>query len=81
MKTNIVSVYAVELARKNGTLERLKSRLVEELIGRHYTVGQQIATLRQREEKPAEYAAFCAYAEDCKTRVRAFLENPAAVTL
>ncbi|MBQ9784390.1 MAG: hypothetical protein IJW29_02710 [Clostridia bacterium] len=76
MNNQTVSMHEIELAKKNGTLERIRSKLVEDLIGRHYTIGQQIAVLRQKEEKPAEYAAFCAYAEACKARVRAYLDDP-----
>lgn len=81
MKTINVNTHEIELARKNGTQERFKSRLVEELISQRYTLGQQIALLRQQGEKPVEYAAFCAYAEECKARVRAFLDDPTRKTL
>lgn len=76
------SADAVALAKRNGTVERIKSRLVEELIGRRYTVGEQISLLRQRDEKPTEYEAFYAFAEECKARVRAYLDDcTASVTV
>ena len=81
MKFSTVSMHEIELAKKNGTAERLRSRLVEELIGQRYTVGQQIALLRQQVQKPDEYARFCAFAEDCKARVRALLGDPASEAL
>lgn len=35
-----------------------------------YTVSQEFAVLRQKEEKPDEYAAYYAYCEACKTLVK-----------
>lgn len=39
-------------------------------IRKRYTVSQEFAVLRQREEKPEEYAEYYAYCEECKVRVR-----------
>ena len=75
MNAQNVTAHQIELSRKNGTLEHLQSRLVEEMIAERYTIGQQIAILRQKAEKPDEYEAFFAFAEDCKSRVRAMLEE------
>ena len=35
-----------------------------------YTASQEFAILRQRDEKPEEYAAYYAYCEECKEFVR-----------
>ena len=40
-------------------------------IRKHYTASQEFALLRQREEKPDEYAAYYAYCEECKAFVKA----------
>ena len=65
-----MNVYEIELAKKNGTLERIKNRMIDEKIRARYPYSAQIAILRQRDEKPAEYAAFYEYAEQCKREVR-----------
>ena len=66
----------IELAKKNGTLGKIKSRLVDEKIREKYSISEQIALLRQRDEKPDEYTAFYEYAEACKAEVQAYLDNP-----
>lgn len=68
--------YEIELAKKNGTIDRIKSKLVDEKIGKKYAISEQISLLRQRDEKPEEFAAFYEYAEQCKAEVKAYLENP-----
>lgn len=45
--------------------------LVDEEIRKRYTVSQEFAILRQRDEKPTEYAAYYAYCEECKAFVKA----------
>jgi hypothetical protein len=75
MKAYAPTAHEIELSRKNGTLEQMKSRLVESMIATRYTVGQQIAILRQKAEKPDEYEAFFSFAEECKARARAMLEE------
>ncbi len=68
--------YEIELAKKNGTIDRIKSILVDEKISERYSIGEQIALLRQRDEKSEEFAAFYAYAEACKAVVQAYIDNP-----
>ena len=67
------NVHEIELAKKNGTLERIKNRMIDEKIRERYPYSAQIAILRQKDEKPEEYAAFYEYAEACKREVRAEL--------
>lgn len=45
--------------------------LVEKYIRERYTVSQELALLRQKDTKPDEYAAYYAYAEECKERAKA----------
>lgn len=45
--------------------------LVNEEIRRRYSASQEFAILRQRDEKPDEYAAYFAYCEECKALVKA----------
>lgn len=47
--------------------------LVELLIRKKYTVGAELAILRQRDEKPEEFAEYNAYAEQCKVHAKAIL--------
>jgi len=43
---------------------------VTELIRERYSVSAELAVLRQRDTKPDEFAAYNAYAEECKARAR-----------
>lgn len=43
---------------------------VEELIRERYTVGQELALQRQREEKGEEFAEYYAYCEACKAQAK-----------
>lgn len=47
--------------------------MVERLIRKRYTVGAELAILRQRDEKPAEFAEYNAYAEECKSAAKKIL--------
>ena len=40
-------------------------------IRKRYTESQEFALLRQRDDKPAEFAEYSAYCEVCKTLVKA----------
>lgn len=42
----------------------------EQLIRKYYTASQEFAILRQKEEKPDEYAEYYAYCELCKFNAR-----------
>lgn len=39
-------------------------------IRKRYSLNQELAILRQRDEKPSEFAEYNAYAEQCKAEVR-----------
>ncbi len=43
---------------------------VDAQIRKRYSVSQEFAILRQRDEKPEEYAEYFAYCEECKAFVR-----------
>ena len=43
---------------------------VDAEIRKRYTVSQEFAILRQKDEKPEEYAEYYAYCEECKTYVK-----------
>lgn len=48
---------------------------VNDEIRKRYTVSQELAILRQRDEKPDEYAEYYAYCEACKAKFKALKEN------
>ena len=50
---------------------------VEALIAERYSLTAEIAILRQRDSKPDEFAAYNAYAEQCKAQARLELTNQA----
>ena len=67
---------SLKLASKNrGTSERAYQRAldnaIESKIRERYSVGNELAILRQRDEKPEEFAAYNAYVEECKAAVKA----------
>ena len=43
---------------------------VDTEIRKRYTVSQEFAILRQRDEKPEEYAVYFAYCAECKAYVK-----------
>lgn len=47
--------------------------LVNAEIRKRYTASQEFAILRQKDEKPEEYAQYYAYCEQCKATVKALL--------
>ena len=51
-------------------IRALKAREIEKLIRLRYSVSDEISILRQRDEKPEEFAAYHAYAEECKRAVK-----------
>lgn len=65
----------IKLAYKNGVLGTIKDAMIEAEIAKKYSMGAQIAILRQGETKPEEYEAFNAYAEECKSKVKEYLSS------
>lgn len=47
---------------------------VEAEIAKRYTIGQELAIQRQKDEKPEEYEAYYAYCEQCKAYVKERME-------
>ena len=50
---------------------------VERLIRERYSVSAELAILRRQTEKPDEYAAYYAFAEQCKSQAKTNLNNRA----
>lgn len=49
------------------------STRVNELIRERYTESAELSILRQRDEKPTQFAEYFAFCEECKTRAKAEL--------
>lgn len=69
MKLNLV------LAKKNKEVnprawDKLQEALISEKIRKVYSVNDELAILRQREEKPEEFEAYYAFVEECKREVK-----------
>ena len=65
--------YRIKLSKLNGTQARLYPEYVSALIRERYSINAELAILRQRDEKPAEFAAYNEYCEQCKAKARAEL--------
>lgn len=65
----------IKLAYKNGLLEEVRNNMIEAEIAKKYSIGTQIAILRQSGTKPEEYLEFNLYAEQCKTAVKEKIAN------
>ena len=48
---------------------------VDAEIRKRYSVSQEFAILRQKDEKPEEYAEYYAYCEECKAIVKKNMEE------
>lgn len=66
--------YKINLARLNGTAERLYPVLVTEKLRKYYSLDAELAILRQRDDKPDEFEEYNACAERCKQEAREELE-------
>lgn len=61
------------LSRLNGTVESDYVKEVEKLIRKRYSISTELAILRQRDTKPAEFEEYNNYVEACKASVKAEL--------
>ena len=62
---------AEEIAQmKTGMPVPTYDELVDAEIRKRYSASQEFAILRQRDEKPEEYAEYYAYCEECKAKVK-----------
>lgn len=59
---------------ENTKYERYKSRVVE-LIRKKYSINEELALLRQKEDKTEEYAVYNNYAEECKITAKSEILN------
>lgn len=58
------------LAQKNGVLNRVYADEVSRRVAERYTISDEIALIRQREEKADEYQEYFNFVEGVKTEVK-----------
>lgn len=46
---------------------------VDGKIRERYSISEEFAILRQKEEKPEEYSAYYAYCEECKAKIKTMI--------
>lgn len=67
-------ITAMETAQAQAELEYWQNipydEAVDAEIRKRYSVSQEFAILRQKEEKPEEFAQYYAYCEECKAYVK-----------
>ena len=59
-----------QLAKANGTLDALYVDRIVELIRTRYSQNSEFAILRQRDEKPIEFAEYNRFVEECKAQAK-----------
>lgn len=69
----------LRLAMKNREVDaeswaQLYENTIINKIRARYSLNQELAVLRQRDTKPAEFAAYNEYVEQCKAEVKAEME-------
>ena len=64
-----------EEAKKHEIPMSSYDELVDQEIRKKYTVSQEFAILRQKDEKPEEYAEYFAYCEECKNLIKEMLNK------
>lgn len=57
-----------KLAKKNGV--SLYAERVNLLVRERYSIADELAIQRQRDEKPEEFQEYYNYVEDCKERAK-----------
>lgn len=50
--------------------EEQYQNLVVNLIRQRYSINDELAILRQRDEKPSEYSEYFSYCEECKSKAK-----------
>ena len=53
-----------------GTQDKLYAQRISELVREKYSVDDELAIQRQREEKIEDFNNYYAYVEECKARAR-----------
>lgn len=64
-----------KLAEKNGTMDAFYSAEIVKRVREKYSVNDELAILRQRDEKPEEFAEYNAFVEQCKEEAKKAVNN------
>ena len=69
----------IRLAKKNKEVspkswEAIYERVIEKKIRKKYSINAELAILRQRDTKPAEFAEYNAFVEQCKAKAKKELD-------
>ena len=59
-----------KLSTANGTRQAEYGALVNRKLRARYSLSEELAILRKREEAPEEFAAYNAFAEACKAEAK-----------
>ena len=59
-----------DIYKANGKVDALYSDRIVELIRERYSANAELAIIRQRDEKPEEFAKYYAFAEECKAHAK-----------
>ena len=71
MKNIDTELLRANLEKHPDVVKRAYKRLVGNMVARRYSIRDELAILRQRDEKPEEYAEYYAYVEECKRELKA----------
>ena len=61
----------IRMMVKAGRGQEAYALRVSELVRMRYSVSDELALLRQRDDKPEEFQAYSAFAEECKAQAHA----------
>lgn len=75
MKKNIIRLLKKNCELNPSLYTSFYNEQVNELVRKKYTISDEFAILRQRDEKPEEFAIYNAYVEECKEKVKKELEE------
>lgn len=70
-----ITAKSKRLAERNGVLDKFYGEVVNSLIRKRYSEWDEIAIIRQRDDKPEEWAEYNAFCEECKKRAKEIMEE------
>ena len=59
-----------KLVEINNTKQAIYEDTVNTLVRQKYSLSNELAILRQRDDKPEEYDEYCDYVEQCKVQAK-----------
>lgn len=70
---NLLKLALKNKEAKPESFDELYENMVIRKIRQRYTINQELAILRQRDDKPTEFAEYHDYVEECKRQTKAEL--------